>query len=338
MQVSDQNLRVLGFDVRNLGKLWLDAWRELLFAWDSPVRRLLDEIVCLRSLEGEWFYQSGEPCTATGAQYTAYLLPDEIVLSKTLELPAAVEVDLAAALALEVDAYSPFAADDTRYGWRIVRRDTAVIEVVLAIVSRSAAAACLGREFDAEDTVHQEIWARAGDEKITLNGFGEAAREGSYRKRLWRIGLMLLGAALLMLVITAVNSGFKGFALQEVRSMAAAAERDSAEAARIRAQLVRNNELVGAVAAIARDYPNPHLEIARLTQLLDDGESVDNFSMDGLAVGLRGRAPDAASVMQRLTQQDNYAEVTAPRAFARVKGAGVEQFYLDIQLRRGDTP
>ena len=338
MQVSDQNWRVLGFDVRNLGKLWVDAWRDLLLAWDSPVRRLLDDIVCLRSFEGERFYQSGEPCTATAAEYTAYLLPDEVVLSKTLELPAAVEVDLAAVLALEVDAYSPFAADDTRYGWRIVRRDAAVIEVVLAIVSRSAAAACLGREFNAEATVHQEIWARAGDQKITLNGFGEAAREKSYRRRLWRIGLMLLGGALLTLVIIAVNSGFKSLELQEVRAMAASAERDSAEAASLRARLVRNNELVGAVGVIARDYPNPHQEIARLTQLLDDGESLDNFSMDGLAVALRGRAPDAASVMQRLTQQDEYAEVTAPRAFARVKGAGVEQFYLDIQLRRGDTP
>ena len=43
----------------------------------------------------------------------------------------------------------------------------------------------------------------------------------------------------------------------------------------------------------------------------DDGESVDNFSMDGLAVGLRGRAPDAASVMQRLTQQDEHEYQTA---------------------------
>ena len=60
--------------------------------------------------------------------------------------------------------------------------------------------------------------------------------------------------------------------------------------------------------------------------------------MEGLELGLRGRAPDAASVMQRLTRQDEYAEVTAPRAFVRVKGTSVEQFYLDILLRRGDAP
>ncbi len=338
MQVSDQNWQLFGFDVRNLGKLWADAWRDVLLAWDSPVRRLLDDIVCVHSLDGEGFYQSGEPCTATRADYVAYLLPDEVVLSKTLELPAAVEVDLAAVLALEVDAYSPFAADDTRYGWRIVRRDAAVIHVVLAIVSRGAAVSCLGRTFNTQDAAQQELWAKVGGENIVLNGFGEAAREGSYRKRLWRIALMLVGAALLILAIVGASSGFKSLELERVRDMAATAERESAEAASLRASLVRSNELVGATGAVASEYPNPHVEIARLTRLLNDGESVDEFSMKGLELGLRGRAPDAASVMQRLTRQDEYAEVTAPRAFVRVKGTSIEQFYLDIRLRRGGAP
>ena len=42
--------------------------------------------------------------------------------------------------------------------------------------------------------------------------------------------------------------------------------------------------------------------------------------------------------MQRLTDQPDYAEVSAPRAFIRNKGAQTEQFYFNIRLREGERP
>jgi general secretion pathway protein L len=335
---SGQNWELFGYDMRNLGRHWKDAWRDLLFANDSPVRRHLDDVVCLRTQGGETFYQSGKPSDVSEAQYQACLLPDELVLSKTLALPAAVEVDLAAALALEVNAYSPFSADDTSYGWSVARRSASRIHLLLVIISRSSALAYLTHHFDIHDSRQTEVWVKVGSELVLVQGFGEESREKNYRKRLVRVAALLAAIALLILAIGGASAGLKALELQRVQVMAATTERESAEASRHRAALALANEMITSVNKITATFPNPHVEISRLTHLLEDGESVDQFTMNGLEINLRGRAADAASVMQRLTDQTDYAEVSAPRAFAREKDSQAEQFYLNIQMRERASP
>ena len=95
MLVSDQNWKLFGYDVRDLGKHWVDSWKDLLFAFDSPARRRLDDIVRLRTESGDSCYQAGQPTQSTDTDYSAFLIPDELVLSRALVLPAAVEADLA---------------------------------------------------------------------------------------------------------------------------------------------------------------------------------------------------------------------------------------------------
>ena len=114
--------------------------------------------------------------------------------------------------------------------------------------------------------------------------------------------------------------------------MAATTEIESQDAVRMRASLGLANEMILAVNEIAMAYPNPHIEISRLTHLLEDGEFIQRFSIKGLDVDLQGSAADAASVMERLAGQSEYAEVTAPRAITRVRGAEGENFYLNIRL------
>jgi general secretion pathway protein L len=335
---SGQNWELFGYDMRNLGRHWVDAWRDLLFAYDSPVRRHLDDNVCLRSEGGDACYQAGKLSDGAVTGFTAFLVPEDIVLSKTLHLPAGVEVDLSAALALEVNAYSPFSVDDTSYGWRITHRDASQIHVLLVILSKSSTMAYLGRQFGVHDSRQQEVWVQLGGEIVVAQGFGEKAREQNYRKRLLRVAAMSVGTVLLALLIVGVATGFKALELQRVQVMAATAERESAAASRLRSSLGLANEMIAEVNKVIAKYPNPHVEIGRLTHLLKDGESVENFDMNGLEIDLRGRAADAASVMQRLTDQSDYAEVSAPRAFMRVKGTQVEQFYLKIRLRERGLP
>jgi general secretion pathway protein L len=335
---SGQNWELFGYDMRNLGRHWVDAWRELLFAYDSPVRGHLDDIVCLRSEAGDTCYQAGKPGDVAQTEYTAFLLPDDIVLSKTLDLPAVVEVDLAAVLALEVNACSPFSADDTSCGWRITHKDSSQIHVLLVILSKSSTMAYLGREFGVHDSRQHEVWAQLDGEVVVVQGFGEEARERNYRKRLLRVAAMSAGSALLALLIVGAATGLKALELQRVQVMAATAQRGAADASRMRLSLGLDNERIAEVNSIAAKYPNPHLEIGRLTHLLEDDESIEQFAMNGLEMDLRGRAADAASVMQRLTDQPDYVEVSAPRAFVRMKGTQIEQFYLNIRLRERGLP
>ncbi|MEZ5572075.1 MAG: PilN domain-containing protein [Halioglobus sp.] len=338
MLESGKNWELFGHDMRHVGRYWLDAWRELLWGYDSPVRLHLDDAVLVRSEEGESYYQAGKPSAIADTKYRAILLPEDLVLCKTLNLPAVVEVDLAAVLALEVSAYSPFSADDTGYGWRILHRDESQIQVALVMLSRSAAMTYLGRRFDAHDFREQEVWVRVGGEMVVIQGFGEAPRERNYRKRLIRVAAMLLAVPLLVLSIAGAAAGFKALELGNVQDMYATTERDSTEASQLRASLGLANEMIAAVNQIVTMYPNPHVELSRLTHLLGDGEYIEQFSMKGPEIALRGRASDAASVMQRLTDEPDYAEVTAPRAITRMKGTQTEQFYLDIRRRQGESP
>jgi hypothetical protein len=60
--------------------------------------------------------------------------------------------------------------------------------------------------------------------------------------------------------------------------------------------------------------------------------------MTGREVRLRGRAEDAAAVMQILTGEPDYAEVTAPQAIIKVANTGLEQFSLNLTLAGSEAP
>jgi len=124
-----------------LGQLLYDRDAWLLRRFDPPVR--------LFSEGTESLYQADQLCeeTASGRSecrsrsawaYCAVALPQDAVLLKTLQLPAASEEDLDAAMALEIDLSSPFSDQDTRAAWRVLSRSESVMEVVLAITAQAA--------------------------------------------------------------------------------------------------------------------------------------------------------------------------------------------------------
>ncbi len=49
---SGRSWELFGYDMRNVGRHWIGAWRDFLWAYDSPVRRHLDEAVVLRDASG----------------------------------------------------------------------------------------------------------------------------------------------------------------------------------------------------------------------------------------------------------------------------------------------
>jgi hypothetical protein len=298
------------------------------------VRQRLDEVVTVRTKEGASCYQGGTPCPAaaddTGCP--AVLLPDDLVLSKQIQVPLQAESEIGTILELEIRASSPFAAADTRWGWSVVARDEASIRVVLAIVSASAAMAFLAREYDSHDSQGQEVWARAAGVMVVVQGFGEGLREQRYRRRLLHSAALLGVIAGLLLALVAVAALFKGAELNRLEALSATVTRDAAEASRLRTLLAAANETIGAANEVVARYPNPHAEIARLTRLLGDDASIASFSMNGPEIRLRGQAADAALVMQQLTDEPGYLEVEAPQAIVRLGDTGKEQFYLDIRL------
>ncbi|RLA49011.1 MAG: general secretion pathway protein GspL [Gammaproteobacteria bacterium] len=337
MLEAGQNWKLFGYDMRQLGGHWLAAWRSLVWDDDSPLRKRLDEVVCLRGDGDPVLYQAGKVSAQASFECEAVLLPDALALSKSLRLPAAAEGDLGAVLALEVNANSPFSADDTAYGWQLVTRDEALLQLVLVIVSKSAVMAYLGRQYDIHDAHALEIWAAADGAMVVLRGFGEHKREARYRKRLRRCGVMLVVSAVFILLIAGVAAGAMRAELLQVEALADSARSDAVQASRMRTSLALANETIDAANRIVGLYPNPHYEIARLTRLLDDDAHIVQFAMSGREIRLRGRAADASAVMQKLTDEPAYAEVTAPQAIVKVGNTGLEQFSLNINLNDGPS-
>jgi len=334
MLEKGQNWELFGYDMRHLGGYWTAAWRDLLWAHDSPVRVRLDEPVAVQTAAGTRWYQGGAPCEgATSSDCSAVLLPDELVLCKQIRVPLQAEAELDSLLALEVKASSPFSGADTRWGWSVVAREETGLRVALAIVSASATQAFLSREYPSSDSGDQEVWADVAGVMVVVQGFGEGLRERRYRRRLLQCAGLLAAIVLLLLAMAGAAAAFKGAELQRLEQAFAAATDKAAEASRLKALLALASETIGAANQVVTLYPNPHAELARLTHLLGDDTSISSFAMAGPDIRLRGKAGNAAQVMQLLTDEPGYRDVVAPQAISRVAD-GQEQFYLNF--RAGD--
>ncbi|GAB5413095.1 MAG: hypothetical protein Cons2KO_06980 [Congregibacter sp.] len=341
---------LFGIDMRHIGQHWLAAWRDLLFADGSPLRRRLDEPVALYGSAGVEVFQGGARAAgnaSSGDEYRqsvnceAVELPDELGLCRTISLPLAVEAEMAGVLAMEVDTFSPFTQDDTVFGYAEASRDERSLHLVLAIASRSAVNRWLHESaeelFDDQersmvDEREVEVWVNADGHHVALKGFGESKRESLYRKRLQNVAAMLGGILLLALLSASVFAVHQKSRLQQAERLQAAVQSEAASVADRREILANANALIRASNAVHAEFPNPHIEIARLTELLTDDEFVTHLSIRGRDLRIRGRASDAAVVMQTLATTKAFKSVTAPQAITAVGNTGMEQFYLDVEL------
>lgn len=336
---TGQKWELFGYDTRQVGRHWTAAWRDLLLGYDSPVRRRLDDVVSLRTESGSACYQAGKECHEQVTDCNAVLLKSELVLSKELRLPLAVESELDAVLRLEVNANSPFPSADTGYGWRVVSRDDSHVRVQLAIVSLSSVMAYLGRQYNCHDALAQEVWAKVDGDMVVISGFGEGLRETRYKKRIIRSAVMLCSAAALVVLGVGVAAGFKGLEARHVTQLMQVSTSGAAEASRMRDDLVAANDSISAANKVMENYPNPHAELARLTRLLGDSAALTDFSMTGNEVRVRGVAQDAAAIMELLTDEAAYTQVSAPQAITRVGGSSqLEVFHLNISLQEDGAP
>lgn len=332
---SAQDWEVFGYDVRRLGSVWRYAWKDLLWSDGSPVRRLLDEHVALHTPDGITYHHAGQPVRGGSAACEAVLLPDDIVLAKTLTLPATVEADLDSVLSLQVMALSPFDAGDTAHGWTVTSRDEDHIRVGLAIVSRAGVMSHIGEVYDRHDKSAQELWATVDGSPVVIQGFGEGKRDRRYRRRLLRTGGMLLGCLLIFVLMLAAATAMKRNELNNLRDMSERVTNQSSVASALRSNISAQNESLDEVNAVIRRYPNPHLELARLSAVLDDDTFIERFSMNGLEVSLRGQSRDASAVMKVLADDPHYKQVRSTRAISRLGNTGLEQFSLEINLAGG---
>lgn len=339
MLQSGQNWDLFGYDVRQLYKSWRAAWRDFLWGDDSPIKARFDEVLRVKNDSGqeEYFHAGRKVVKPKAAQEAALdceavILPDAMVLLKTLVLPKAAEADLDLVMAMEVTTNSPFPESDTGNGWRIVSRDEDNLTVQLGIVSLSAVMSYLGQKYDCHDARAKEVWADIDETIVVLSGFGERKRQKRYDKRLVRVVSAIAYSVVVLIIIFGAAAGFKYLQLDQLRSLSAEVQERAGDAIKMRSAIVRANETVAAVNDLAAQRPNPHYELARLSHLLGDDASLLQLSVHGTALGLRGVADDASVVVQQLTDEPAFSDVIAPQAITKYFNTGQEQFFLNIKL------
>lgn len=333
--MATNQFEVFGVDMRDVGRLWLAAWRDALFGDDSPIRQQLDSMVSLTKSDGSvTTHQAGREINHDPVALEAVAAPDELVLSRTLHLPAIAEADLDAALALEVSASSPFAPDDTAAGWRISRSENGdQLRVDLAIVSRGAAMAHLSETHGIHDPTAKELWADCDGNWVVIRGFGEGRRERDYRRRLFWAGGFIAASMILVVAIAGLSSFLSGRDLNNLAGMQEETRAAAREALTLRDELAEVNTAIIELNTLRRELPSPQREIARLTELLPDSAYIVQYTQNGRNIRLRGRATDAATLQQALTDEPIFLSVTAPQAISRVGSTDVEQFFLDLELK-----
>lgn len=333
------NLTLFGLDLRRgwdaFAQGWADALRWPAFAWLSP-----QEAIRVTMPDGSIQWREG--LSARPARVgkvdapQAVLLPDEIVLFRDLVLPDLLRRDLEQALTLEVDAHRPFPLEELIWGWRSALRDDGQLDVRLAMTSRrhvDSRLAALGWQ---TPPAVGELWA--DDAKpIALQGSGDDLRERRLKRRRARIIGLIAVCALLVFALAATPFLLQRQQVFEAQRMQGELQARTAPIVASREALVRNHRHVEAVQQHLRAQIDLPALLEQLTRLLPDNAYLSRLEVSGRTVRIAGLSPNAATLVELLGAQAEFADVRTPTAISR--GAeGNESFTVEFTVRERGNP
>lgn len=339
----ENNWQLFGYDLRQAQKFWKLAWQQCLWGNESPLKAQLDEMVKVHlggsdttEKEAAYFHAGkrveADSSSAEWLGCEALMLPASQVLCKIVNIPLAAESELAAVMALEVSANSPFPADDTGSGWRLLEKTESSLQIQLVIVSLGATMELIGQEYQCHDASRYEIWTMMNEVVIVIDGFGTAPRKQRYGESLFRLAAVAAYCMLILILMSALSAGSKYWELAKVQTLYERVESEASNAVRLRRSLASSNEVLIEIDKLITTHKSPHVELKRISTLLSDRAWLLNFQMSGKEIRVQGRGTNVADEMRSLTDEPFYEQVTAPRDISRIGGSGLEQFSFDIRL------
>lgn len=369
MQAENKRWVLFGLDLVPLWHYCLAGWRELLWGNSTGIRRRLEAPVALEDADtGETqFFVAEHPVEEPGPNtarvglpaflttgftgkllsrllpadtiHPALKLPADLALVRTLTLPSSLETELDAAMTLEVQANSPFLAEDTCCGWTIYKREGELLHVALVIAAISDVHAHLSRHgysvVDQPPASWPEIWCVVPNVgPVVLQGFGEHHRQADYRRRLCWMGGVAAYIVAVMLAVLAVPGLVRQMQVDNMAGHLAEAQIMAAEAMALRDNLATDNQRIAELQKLIDSQVDHRALLDHLADQAGDDIYMQQVDIDGERVRLRGWAVNAAGFMQQLTQDPSYAEVKAPSGIRRDARAQREQFVIELRLDR----
>lgn len=325
--------RLFGVDVSRPLRDFKDGWSEALrwpaFKWLSPgepVRVVLDEGA------EEWAgAEAGKGAISADRNAArAFVLPDELVLVRTLTMPSLTRDDLYDALLLQVSTCSPFSLDDSVWGWSEHLQEDGRLAVRLAISSRTLVEAFLAQR-GVSGSSEVEVWAPPADDELVINGFGENARLLRIRKR--RRNILV---ALALLAIAACLTLLTPFMLLRAQAIDAqvryaALEAEAAPSIAMREQLLSASTRLEQILQTHQSQVDLGALLTHLTELIPDTAYLERLELNGLQVRIGGVAGNAAALLDQLGSHPGFKDVRTPSAIAR-RADGKETFFIEFTV------
>lgn len=329
-----------GLDLASLWRDLLAAWRDMLewpvFAWAWPTQAVR---VHLPTGGQAISLDLRAPLTdadksVQSARFEAVLLPEDLLLRRTLELPKLQSAELEAAVTLEIQALSPFPATDVIWNHEIIQQPGNTLRVQVVLTSRKLIqqhAESVHAPLKLQDA---EIWvARAqGPGFVMLPGFGEARRQR--QSTIWRwTSVVLVLVALALLAAMAFTPSIKLYlrALQANQAMTSLGQKVSPAIAQ-REALVRLSDQLSSLALLTDKSVPPLQTLKLVTEALPDDTSLLTLQLQGQKVMMTGQTGNAAALMKQLGSTPGLRDVKAPAPATKPLGAPRESFTIEFTL------
>jgi general secretion pathway protein L len=332
--------RFFGLDLASLGRDLLAAWQGMLnwpvLSWLWPKSAVR---VWLPSGEKALSYNmaAAPSHNAVGlrmARFDAVLLPEALLLRRTLHLPRLQPTDLMAALALELQSLSPFDPADLVWVHEAVPADPHTLKVHVALTSRKLIARHLGEVYPQAQSLHPEVWfsRSEGAGFLMLAGFGEARRMRYGVAWRWGSALLALLVVALITALLVTPSVQLYLRTQQAHLAMSALHQKVTPVVASRESLARTTGMVNGLAEIIGKPVLPLQAIKLLTDVLPDDTYLWTLQVQGTKVNLTGQTTNVAVLMKQLDATPGISNVTAPNPVSRPPGALREQFAIEFTL------
>lgn len=340
LPTSDKHVRFFGLDASAL-------WRDLLTAWSGmtnwPVFSWLWPKLAVRLAlpTGGYALSRGlntpplqDEKLARSARFNAVLLPENLLLRETLELPNLQTQEMKAALALEVQTLSPFAPDDVIWTHENPQQGNSTLRIPIVLASRKLITQHLTAVHTQLTATAPEVWVtRAnGPGFMVLPGFGEAKRQRQSKVWRWISAILaLLGLAVLMAIAASPSIQLHLRYLQANQAMASLQQRASPILAQ-RESLVLASEQLTSLVELSGKPIAPLQTLKLITDALPDDTSLLSLQIQGLKVNISGQTVNAAALMKQLGSTSGLRDVKAPTPATKPLGAPRESFTIEFTL------
>jgi general secretion pathway protein L len=359
MPSLQKDARLFGLDLAPLGRDILTAWRGMLewplLAWLWPQPRLHlwlpdgtqalsrgPQTPAVPHLPPQ--ADAGAPSDkrpAPLARFQALVLPEAILLRRSLVMPALAQAELQAALALQLHTFSPFPLEDLVWTSEVqLSEDGKTQHIHAALSSRKLIAQHLATLLTEATLDDIEVWVPHMHDGYFAVASGFAENQRHRRSAAWRwVSAGLLELALSLLVGIAVTPSLQLYlrskqaeaALQALQQKAlpVLAERESFTL--VTEKLTQLGENFSQSVA-----PRPVLQL--ITEALGDDTSLLSLQVQGHKVSLTGQTVNASALMKKLDSLPGLREVRAPAPATKPLGATRESFTIEFSMDPAQWP